>query len=189
MLSRKEFIYLVALILGFLIRLTLKEKKESNWLDEVQKRQQNRFEYLNKNIIRDEPEYPSRSGKWTASGWVFDNETQSWKAPDYQTQTPEIQQQPNSKQQEKSFQSMTGKWTTSGWVFDSKTQTWQAPDYLAEESRIKWRWDEEKQIWIDAGKEERMARYREYHKDRPPTFEEWKAMKEQQQKNEQHPGE
>ena len=141
MFISKEIIYLIAILLGFLIRLAIKKHKESSWLDEAQKRQQTRFEYLNKNIMHDGPEYPSRSGKWTASGWVF----------------------------------------------DEKTQMWQPPDYLAEESRIKWRWDEEKKIWIDADKEARMARYKEYHKDKPPTFEEWKAMKEQH-KNDEHPG-
>ena len=145
MLTYIEIIYLIVILLTFLTRIATKEHKESNWLDEAQKRQQNRFEYLNKNLMHENQEiqHKSRSGKWTASGWVFDD----------------------------------------------KTQLWQPPDYLSEESRIKWRWDEEKRIWVDAGKEERMARYREYHKDRPPTFEEWKAMKEQQQKNEQHPGE
>ena len=92
-------------------------------------------------------------------------------------------------QEEQEYKSTTGKWYSTGWVFDEKTQLWQPPDYLSEESKIKWRWDDEKQIWVDTEKEARMARYKEYHKDRPPTFEEWKAMKEQQQKNEQHPGE
>ena len=50
-------------------------------------------------------------------------------------------------------------------------------------------WDEEKSRWIDMTQVRRMERYKEYHKDKPPTFEEWKAMKEQQKKNEEHPGE
>ena len=65
------------------------------------------------------------------------------------------------------YQSRAGKWTPSGWVFDNETQSWQSPDYPP----------------VDQEKEARLAKYKEYHKDRPPTFEEWKATKEQ------HPGE
>ena len=50
-------------------------------------------------------------------------------------------------------------------------------------------WDTEKSRWIDMAQVRRMERYKEYRKGKPPTFEEWKAMKEQQQKNEEHPGE
>ena len=121
--------------------LAIKAYRKSNWLDEAQTRHKTRFEYMNKGTIRDEQVYTSRTGKWTPSGWVFDEETKMW----------------------------------------------QPPDYLSEESKIKWRWDEDKQIRIDAEKEARIAKYKEYHKDKPPTFEEWKALREQE-KNKEHPG-
>ena len=73
-----------------------------------------------------------------------------------------------TERREPEYQSRAGKWTPSGWIFDNETQTWQSPDYLP----------------IDQDKETRLAKYKEYHKDRPPTFEEWKTMKEKE-----HPGE
>ena len=87
----------------------------------------------------------------------------------------------------KGYESQKGKWYPTGWVFNEETQLWQAPDYMTEQSQTKWRWDAEKKIWIDAEKEARMARYKEYHKDKPPTFEEWKAMRQQEDQNKQHP--
>ena len=87
----------------------------------------------------------------------------------------------------KGYESQKGKWYPTGWVFNEETQLWQAPDFLTEQSQTKWRWDEEKKIWIDSEKEARMARYKEYHKDKPPTFEEWKAMRQQEEQNKQHP--
>lgn len=65
-------------------------------------------------------------------------------------------------------------------------QAWKAQE---DEKKINWEWDEEKQIWADADKKRRLARYREYHKNRPPTFEEWKAQREAElaKENEKHP--
>lgn len=57
---------------------------------------------------------------------------------------------------------------------------WEPPDFVKKESDKKWKWDPDKKIWVDQEKEERLAKYREYHKDRPPTFEEWKAAREKE---------
>lgn len=78
------------------------------------------------------------------------------------------------------------RWYPTGWIFNEETQLWEPPDYLSKQTKQKWRWDDEKKIWIDTEKEQRLIRYKEYHKDKPPTFEEWKAEREAQINNE-HP--
>lgn len=82
------------------------------------------------------------------------------------------------------YQARHGECSPTGWVYDRETQKWNPPEYLAEESARKWRWDEEKRIWIDQDKEARMQRYREYWKDKrtEPTYEEWRAAKLAEQK-------
>lgn len=75
------------------------------------------------------------------------------------------------------------KWSASGWIYNEETKLWVPPDYLSEQSKVKWRWDEKKQIWIDQEKEERLARYHEFRKSqgKEPTYEEWKAAREAEQ--------
>ena len=107
MLMNNEIIYLIGILIAFLVRLAIKEHKESNWLDKAQEKQQTRFEYMNQAILEE-------------------------------------------------------------------------PD----ENKV---WDSEKSRWIDMAEVKRKERYKEYRKGKPPTFEEWKAMKEQQ-KNNEHPG-
>ena len=68
----------------------------------------------------------------------------------------------------------------TGWTYNEKTQLWEPPDYAKKESDKKWKWDSDKKIWVDQEKEKRLAKYKEYHKDRPPTFEEWKAAREKE---------
>jgi len=46
-------------------------------------------------------------------------------------------------------------------------------------------WDSEKGRWIDKEEEARKERYRKYHEDKPPTFEEWKAQREKEQQEQQ----
>ena len=69
----------------------------------------------------------------------------------------------------------------TGWIYDRDIRKWVPPEYLAEESQKKWRWDEEKRIWIDVEKEKRIERHKQWRKEqgKGPTFEEWKAMQEQ----------
>lgn len=78
-------------------------------------------------------------------------------------------------------------WYPTGWTYNKKTGLWDPPDFLQEESRTKWRWDPEKEIWIDVDKERRLKRYREYREGKEPTYEEWKAtkIKELQEKEKQ----
>lgn len=87
------------------------------------------------------------------------------------------------------YQSQHGEWSPTGWVYDRDTQKWDPPEYLAEESARKWRWNEEKRIWVDQDKEERLQRYREYRRSQGngPTYEEWKAAKLAEEK-EKHSG-
>ena len=68
-------------------------------------------------------------------------------------------------------------WYPTGWTYNEKTGKWDPPDYLSEETHKKWRWDEEKQIWINREEEYRMKRYQEHRKGKEPTYEEWKAAR------------
>ena len=92
------------------------------------------------------------------------------------------------------------------WTYNEKARMWVDPDQIDSEERhqaservrqnwqeqtqraaekaanMEWVWDEEKQLWVDAKEQRRLARYKEYHKDKPPTFEEWKAQREAEQK-------
>lgn len=85
----------------------------------------------------------------------------------------------------KPYESYTGqKWYPSGWTYNERTGLWDPPDYLSQESEEKWRWDEEKRIWIDKEKEARLKRYQERRakEGQPPSFEEWKAAQLSKQK-------
>lgn len=90
----------------------------------------------------------------------------------------EVHQDPEP-EEPKIYQARHGEWSPTGWVYDRDTQKWDPPEYLAEESARKWRWNEDKRIWVDQDKEERLQRYREYRKAQGngPTYEEWKAAK------------
>lgn len=41
----------------------------------------------------------------------------------------------------------------SGWTLNQETGMWEPPDYLSRESKKRWKWDEEKHIWIDKTKQ------------------------------------
>ena len=75
------------------------------------------------------------------------------------------------------------KWYPTGWTYNTKTGKWEPPNYLQDQSKEKWEWNEDKQIWINKEKEARLEKYRKYHEGRPPTFEEWKAAREQENSN------
>lgn len=83
------------------------------------------------------------------------------------------------------YPAQRGEWSPTGWVYDRNTKQWEPPEYLSEESERKWRWDEEKRIWIDLEKEQRIERHKQWRKEqgKGPTFEEWKEqrMKEKAQ--------
>ena len=83
------------------------------------------------------------------------------------------------------YQAQHGAWSPTGWIYDRDTKKWDPPEYLSEESEIKWRWNEEKRIWIDQEKEAKMRKYQAYRRSQglPPSYEEWKAqkLKEQQE--------
>lgn len=80
------------------------------------------------------------------------------------------------------YQAKHGAWSPTGWVYDRDTMKWDPPEYLEKESREKWRWDDEKRIWIDKDKEFRKERYHQWRKEqgKGPTFEEWKAQRERE---------
>lgn len=109
--------------------------------------------------------------KWNPNGWYYDEEKRKWIAPDYKYVqdgkfTPKYQAEHGAK-------------SPTGWTYNRDTMKWDPPKQLIEESKRKWRWDEEKRIWIDQEKEARIKRYREYRKaqGKEPTYEEWKEAK------------
>lgn len=44
-------------------------------------------------------------------------------------------------------------WYPSGWTLNQETGMWELPDYLSRQSKNRWKWDEEKRIWIDKTKQ------------------------------------
>lgn len=52
----------------------------------------------------------------------------------------------------------------SGWVKNEDTGLWEPPEYLKEESKSRWKWDDEKRIWIDT-----------YKKEEPPVIQKKEA--------------
>ena len=75
------------------------------------------------------------------------------------------------------------RWYPTGWTYNTKTGKWEPPNYLQDQSKEKWEWDEDKQIWIDKEKEARLEKYRKYHEGQPPTFEEWTAARKKENSN------
>ena len=44
-------------------------------------------------------------------------------------------------------------WYPSGWTLNQETGMWEPPDYLSRQSKKRWKWDEDKRIWIDKTKQ------------------------------------
>lgn len=65
------------------------------------------------------------------------------------------------------------KWYPSGWHFNEKTQLWESPDYINEDAA-----ETENQKL-------RMERYRRFRRSqgKEPTYEEWKAAREAEQRS------
>lgn len=77
------------------------------------------------------------------------------------------------------YQARHGEWSPTGWVYDRDTKKWDPPDYLSKESDEKWRWNEEKGIWIDTQKEKRQEKHKQWRREqgKEPSYEEWKKAK------------
>lgn len=127
--------------------------------------------------------------------WVSEAQERQNKRYEYsdsfmnQTKTQENWNEHYARHSDTPFKSYNGKWYTNGWVYNEETNRWDPPDYLSEESARKWKWDEEKQIWIDQDKLERQERYRKFREGKEPTYEEWKAARLKEQQKEEHPEE
>ena len=147
--------------------------QDNDWLTGAQRRQQQRYE-------NSDP----------VGGWSYNKNARMWVDPD-QTDEEERRRARERVRDNwnKCYESRTGKWSPTGWYYNEKTGQWEPPDHVVKESAETWQWDAEKQIWINVKEERRKERYREYHKNQPPTFEEWKAQREAEQakENEKHP--
>lgn len=82
------------------------------------------------------------------------------------------------------YEAKHGQWSPTGWVYDRDTCKWDPPEYLIKESEEKWKWDDEKKIWIDLEKKRRVEKHKAYLAStagtREPTYEEWKAQREKE---------
>ena len=75
-------IYIIASNVG-------RREKEKDWLTEAQQRQQNKYAYSDpqysryKNKITKAPKekYDKAGGKWSATGWYFNPDTELWEPP------------------------------------------------------------------------------------------------------------
>ena len=141
----------------------LRSEGWQDWISNAQERQQKKYEYS-------DPQ------------WSYNKKTRMWVDSDQMDEKERRKASEKVRENWKTYQSQTGQWSPTGWYYNASTGKWEPPEHPTD---IEWVWDAKKQIWVDAGKERRMERYREYHKDKPPTFEEWKAQREQELKNQQ----
>lgn len=79
----------------------------------------------------------------------------------------------NSRKKHNKTPSQEPKWYPTGWYFNEKTKLWEPPDYINEDTA-----DIENQKL-------RLERYREYRRSqgKEPTYEEWKAAREAEQRS------
>lgn len=171
--------YVVILVLAVLgiLALIQRNQREEEWIDESARKSQNRFEYMNAPIIEASEARRAKEEKDRREAERLERyrKNQEDKPTAYEAWLKETHPE---------YESITGRWSPTGWYFNNKTGKWEPPDYLNEESSRKWRWDEEKQIWVDTDKERRLERYRKNREGKPPTYEEWKAAKLAKQKSE-----
>lgn len=74
----------------------------------------------------------------------------------------------------------------SGWTWNEKTKLWEPPSNASAESKKKWEWDAERQIWVDVEQQKRLERYKAFREKegKGPTYEEWKAAREAERNKE-----
>ena len=149
------------LIIAIVIIVALTNNRDS-WIDQAQEKSERKFRNANSNIIDASKARQRKEQKEKAR--------KQWLEETGKTEGPKNQEP---------------KWYPSGWVFNEETQKWDPPDYLSSQSKEKWAWDVEKQIWIDREKESRKDRYHEFRKSqgKGPTYEEWKAAREAEQQD------
>ena len=195
----------VIIIIAIMLSPSKKEDNEiesDDWLDRAQYQQDKRFEYMNDAILHKDPnkEWDENKNRWIdkkeearKERYRKYHENQPMNYDTWRAQQKEAIRKKHNITKNQTFDEWINdhkhdgfqgnrkegiKWYPTGWTFNEKTKLWDPPDFVSKESSEKWRWDEEKKIWIDKEKETRMKRYRKYHEGQPPTFEEWKAQRE-----------
>ena len=86
-------IIVLGLLIAAVIFLWRKNAQKADWLENAQKRQKARFDYMNPQISKPDytdkeehpPTYKAQHGEWSPTGWVYDKEKESWIPPDYLT--------------------------------------------------------------------------------------------------------
>ena len=147
----------IIIALAVIIIALISKRNNENWLDEAQRKNETRFEYLNRNVIE-------------AS----------------EARKIKEQRKKNKKNQNQNI-NKSRKWYPTGWVFNEETQLWEPPDYMEEdakkwewdEDKLIWI-DKEREA-----RKERYSAFRK-SQGKPPTYEEWKAAKLAAEK-EKHP--
>ena len=130
--------------------------------------------------------FEGKDEDWNPASCVLDCDTMELKTSDYINDFEEDDKPAGA------YQARHGECSATGWIYDRDTKKWDPPEYLIKESRTRWKWDEEKQIWIDLEKQRRIAKHQAYLAStagsREPTYEEWKAQKlKEKQSKEDHP--
>ena len=159
-----EVIITIVCIVGFLLFIAFRkgDNTRNNWPEDAQQKEQNKFDYLNPQLSNKAKKKPLNYARnMTFDEWINDHKNDGFEG--------------NPKE--------GIRWYPTGWTYNTKTGKWEPPNYLQDQSKEKWEWNEDKQIWIDKEKEARLEKYRKYHEGRPPTFEEWKAAREKENSN------
>lgn len=73
-------VVILLLVIAALIVRSMMQEEDNSWINRAQRKNENRFNYLNQNIIHDNKEHEP---KWYPTGWYFNEETKSWEPPDY----------------------------------------------------------------------------------------------------------
>lgn len=177
--------YIIAgllVIVGLLIWRAVKNTYSKNdWINEAQKRQQKRHEYTDPAPQPQEPTiYKAQHGQWSPTGWTFNEKNQSWEPPDYISNE------------------IPAKSDGNGWTWNENAKIWVRADQLDSEKhqqayeavRRKWLEYYEEQAMLEELRppkiqltDEEKETAKRIKIDRTnPTYEEWKAAKLQQKK-------
>lgn len=178
-----DTLFMIAVIVGGVIliyKLTQGNKganqNTNDWIETEESKHKTRFDYMNAPIIEASKARRAKEEKDRKEAERLERyrKNQEGKPTTYEEWV---------KENHPEYESIQGKWSPTGWYFNKETGKWEPPDYLNEESKRKWRWNDEKKVWVDIDKERRMERYRKNREGQPPTYEEWKAAKLAEQMN------
>ena len=125
--------FIVAILIVWLLILIVRtiinanQNRESTWLHRAQKRQNNKFENMNSEIIKNSQE---RKNQETRK--VRKSRSSEWSTESIRAQY--IKQHHGRRPGEP-------KWYSTGWTYNEDTGLWDPPDFVVKESNDRWQWD------------------------------------------------